>query len=63
MNGLWSLSVDYAVQILQNELRPDREFKTAARGLNKGRSSSTAALCDREKSKTEIELVGLFLSC
>jgi hypothetical protein len=56
METLWSLSLDYAVQLLMNELRIDREFITSNRGLNNGRKSSTAALCQKEKGKAEMEI-------
>ena len=62
MNALWSMSSDFGVQIIMNELRLDREFITSNRGLNNGRKSSTAALCEREKSKTEIELCHMMVS-
>ena len=53
---MWKLSLDYAVQLMMNEMRVDREFVTSNRGLNNGRKSSTAALCEKEKGKVELEM-------
>jgi len=53
---MWTLSLDFAVQLMMNEMRVDREFVTSNRGLNNGRKSSTAALCEKEKGKVELEM-------
>ena len=62
MQSLWKMSVDYGVQILMNEFRPDREFITSNRGLNNGKKSSSSALCEKEISKTEIEMCHMMTS-
>ena len=62
MDTLWTMAADFAVQIIMNELRPDREFITSNRGLDSGRQSSTAAVCEREKSKMEVEMCYMMVS-